>query len=286
MDSFCRLLENELIQQLLMFDVTLVGSVVRESMRPGFELSEFVDNGGVIVGQCPLTAKNFVERALFDQIIRSRIEMTTMANVVVHYMLHSENGRGTVRLRLGYYKIMQQEFPKCDVDINCLSLSRAGLFVDPLLVHSKPSNLTKPPPYISVPNPLSTLIHMCRNKRFSLISPQTDTVFKTMRASNLIQRGWFYMGSSLARVPPTEVPDDDVCSICSERFCENEPVFETRCGHMYHGKCWENYLKSKESTGVELGGIQTYIQLPSDISCPLCREHVAIYEALLPIKVA
>lgn len=278
MDSFCRLLENELIQQLLMFDVTLVGSVVRESLRPGFEFSEFVDNGGVIVGQCPLTVKNFVERALFDQIIRSRIEMTTMANVVVHYILHGEDG-GTVRLRLGYYKIMQQEFPKCDVDINCLSLSRAGLYVDPLLVHSKPSNLTQPPPYISVPNPLSTLIQMCRNKRFSLISPQTDTVFKTMRASNLIQRGWFYMGSSLIRVLPTEVPDDDVCSICSESFCRTIPVFETRCGHMYHGKCWEKYFQSKDT--VELGGMH----MPLFISCPLCRENMHIYEALLPTKI-
>jgi len=277
MDSFSRLLANDLIQQLLMFDVTLVGSVVRESLHPDFDFQDFVDDGGVVVGHCPLTVKNFVERALFDQIIRSTIEMTTMANVIVHYILHGED-ETTIRLRIGYFKVIQQEFPKVDVDVNALSLSRAGLFVDPLLVHSKPSTMTaQPPPYISVPNPLGTLIKMCREKTFSIISPQTDTVFKTMRASQLIERGWLYTGSSLVRVSSKELPKDDVCSICSDSFSPTKPVFETRCGHLYHGKCWKQYFESKD---IVPGGVP----MPF-LSCPLCRENMHIYEALLPTKI-
>lgn len=264
-------LEDPFMHQLLMCDVILVGSIVRELQRPGFVLRDFYEHS-VVVGQCPLLAKPYLERVLFTYLKRSRIEYTSMVNTVVFYDLHHPKEKDLlIRLRIAFYKIDQQEFPKVDLDVNALSLSRGGLMVDPLFLQHKPVSSINPP-FSSIPSPFTSILTQIRDKTFNIVQPDSDMMWKTKRAQLFIDRGWTYSGSALCLLDEDEVPDD-TCSICTQPLI-TQTCFRTRCGHAYHGGCWQEYVRKK-----------IFGDMVSLLTCPLCRHQIMCYEALLPVQV-
>jgi len=261
------LLDDPLVRTLLVFDVVLHGSIVRENMA-GVGMREFVTRGGVIVATAPHVAKNYIDRTLFDRIRSLTIETNSLSMLIVRYEITYLESM--VTLRIGYFKCLQIDFPKKDFDVNELTLSREGLATtrceSSILGHV--SLL-----YHAHPTPLHSALVRSRKREFRIMEPYTDTLFKLRRAKKFIERGWTLVEGGVG-MKITDIPEDD-CAVCKERL-NNETVIETRCNHCFHGRCWTNLVDSKMTQN----GL-----LPIQIQCPLCRHSFICTEALVPKRV-
>lgn len=252
------LLEDALLQSLLLFDVVLHGSIVRETMA-GVRLDDFVARGGVIVATAPHVVKPYIDRTLFQQILNITVENNSLSTLVVRYELSYQ--KSIVPLCIGYYKCLQMDFPKKDLDVNQLTLSREGLGT---CGHASLGGH---------PSPLHAALVGCQRREFRIVEPYTDVHFKFRRAKRFIERGWTLVHGGIAlKRADDAVPDDD-CAVCKEPLNGVGAVIETRCRHCFHAQCWTDLVNSKTAQNALLS-IQVH--------CPLCRHPFMVTEALVP----
>lgn len=251
------LLSDWLVKQLLLFDMTLYGSVVRDTMA-GIDLHKFVDDGGTITCTGPISSMPYLERLLYHCTLSRLIDTNNLSTTTVTYVFDHIDRR--VKVRVLYYKCMQKNIPVNNVDVNCLCLSRTGLFLvtpstfDACIFQSNPS-------------PLLDILEHCRAKEFKMINMTLADPTATAEAKYMIEQGWNMINGA---VQATVKTPDDVCSICKNGFAASQSI-ETRCGHVYHATCWNQYLQSKSRNEI--------------IACPLCRHELLHWEALIPFRI-
>lgn len=251
------LLEDSLLQSLLLFDVVLHGSIVREAMA-GVRLDDYVAKGEVIVATAPHVVKPYIERTLFERILSITTETNSFSTEVVRYEMSYQES--IVPLRVGYFKCLQMNFPKKDIDINQLTLSREGLGT---CGHTS---------LVRHPSPLHCVLVGCQKREFRIVEPYTDVLFKFRRAKRFVERGWTLVHGGVAMKSVEDVPDDD-CAVCKEPLNTVGPAIETRCRHCFHARCWANLVDSKTAQNT---------LLPIQVHCPLCRHPFMCTEALVP----
>lgn len=249
------LLSDWLVKQLLLFDMILYGSIVRDTMAE-IDLHAFVDDGGIITCNGPISSMSYLERLLHQCILTRAVDTNSLSATTITYVFDHIDRRVTVCI--SYYKCIQKELPCRNIDVNGLCLSRTGLFL------SIP-NTFQPSIFQSHPCPLLTVLEQCQKKEFSMLNLGIPD--GTADAKRLIEKGWTMVNGAVHAA--ADVPEDDVCSICNHGFSSQS--IETRCGHVFHTACWNDYLRSKPRVEI--------------IPCPMCRHEMQRWEALVPFKI-
>ena len=83
---------------------------------------------------------------------------------------------------------------------------------------------------------------------------------------------------SSEEAPVTYDGDEYQCSICTTNFSAGERVVRVRCRHMFHGECWQNYLRANSTPTQEVGRRDC-------VECPNCRgvgKLIAIWNFIAP----
>lgn len=256
-ENMLQLLNDWLIRQFLLFDAVVYGEVVRDNMA-NVDLHDFIDNGGIITMQATFGTMNYVERLVHDCILEKVVLRDNMSETKITYTFdHIDRN---VKVLVIYSKSIQKDLPHNRfVDVNCLCLSRTGL------------GIAIPTPFEacvfqSHPSPLLSILENCRNRQFNLLNATCFDSDKVKEAKRLIEKGWHLVNGAVKICQ--DLPTDDVCSICKSEFVHSSIV--TRCGHTFHAECWEKYLSSKSTLMV---------------GCPMCRHEMALWEALVPLKI-
>jgi hypothetical protein len=252
------LLRDPLLQTLLTHDIVLIGSVVRESLA-GTSLESYISENGTVVGRAYFKEWLTINRVLHDRMITMTVENETHIHIVALFLLKWKENL-TMRLRLSFMKnaMTTSTFPRLDVDVNTLCLSRNGLFVDG-------SNFEKEPV------PLARLWHQCTQRQFRLVTltPFSDAKWNIQRIQSLVDQGWEYLD---AAIRPAAAPyPKDICCICREPF--EGTVLVTSCNHHFHNHCWKEHAQTRSTA---------FSFTPLKIHCPLCREAFLPWQTLTP----
>ena len=247
------LMSDWLVKQLLMFDMVLYGAIVRDTMAE-MNIHDFVDDGGIIECTGPFSIKPYLERLLHDVIVESTIVHDDLTSCNTEYTFDHIDRH--VKVDIQYYKCVQKDEPR-SIDVNCLCLSRIGLFL------TRPVSF-QPSIFQNHPCPLLAILEQCRKKEFRVVGGFA----RFERVKGMVRQGWTLKNGAVHRCD--EPPTDDCCCICKNRFHNVStalPCVETRCGHVYHTSCWRKYLKSRDNSG--------------NVSCPLCRHEMQPWEAVV-----
>lgn len=129
-----------------------------------------------------------------------------------------------------------------------------------------------------------------KRKRFSLASPPVlpvSSIISTMLdAESMVRQGWvmddFMIGNMSwllnrwdvfagAGLPPVRTTynsfdarrllEGDTCSLCHEKFSDEDVVLNTCCNHNFHWKC----------EPMKVTGILYWFQMKQEFECPYCR---------------
>lgn len=251
------LLRDPLLQTLFTHDIVLVGSVVRESLA-GTPLESYVRDG-TVVGRAFFKQWLTINRLLHNKMVSMTVENETHLNIVALFLLKWKEGID-MRLRMSFRKNVMStpaSFPRLDVDVNTLCLSRNGLFVDGSIFEKEPV-------------PLARLWHQCTQRQFRLATttPFNDAKWNTQRIQSLVDQGWEYLD---AAVRPAAAPyPKDICCICRESF--EGTVLVTTCNHYFHTHCWKEHAMSRSTA---------FSFTPLKVHCPLCREEFLPWQTLV-----
>ena len=254
------LLGDWLIQKLLMFDMVLHTSIVRETFA-NVNVLDFIEQGGIIVCSGPIIAKNYFERTMKHIMLNEpSLEREMLTGNLYHYSFHHLDRE--VLVKILYFKTTphHHEFPRYDVDINRLCISRTGLYVNPYRGVD------------ATPTLLYTLMQQCANKEFQIIDPLIDPHWKFQRAKSLIARGYKLKNPHI--IEKEEMNCD--CSICQNTVDEDIVCELFICKHKFHVECWRNYLKSKTTNRTTIN-----FALPDLVPCPNCRQKYQQWRVLI-----
>ena len=251
------LLQDKRIQLLLRHDIVLVGSVVREALS-GMAFHKF---DGTVVGRAYYKDWLVVNRVLHELTEKMTVESDSHINLVALYNLRDEDN-DCLRVRLSFVKnAMSSNFPRLDVDVNTLCLSRNGIFVD--------GNL-----YEKEPVPLARLWQQCQKRQFRLAhsTPFNDVKWCVQRVQSLIDQGWQFLESSIERATSTP---DDICSICRDPLRSKRITVVTSCEHYFHEDCWRSHVNATQNT-------TEFSFSPIKLTCPMCRTEFSPWAVLTP----
>ena len=270
------LLSVPVLCHLLAQDVVFHASVVRELVR-GKSFTEFVSDGGVVVGSIAAPSQAYVERILFPYVTSRAVQEASFKIHICRYTICLRDV-GTFTLLIGYLPNSSTVFPTLDIDVNLLSLGRGGLFV------RNPADTV----VRYQPIPLLTLMKKCQEQCFlvtAFASPVNQTLFAhsdqwlLKRIVGLRERGWRYEGSKIQRWSATQ---DACCSICQGQG-NNTGWVKTCCDHVFHHQCWDDYVDHQMAKWVDhANNAFTLLQQDHFIKCPMCRHAIRSFEALSP----
>lgn len=258
------LLHHPVLSKLLSLDVTLHGSLIRETIS-GVSLVDFIEQGGVVVCSAKYPMKVYIERLLAPLCTGKKEESSH-----VRYTLKTD---GDVMIVLiGYFaQPSMQLFPKPDMDVNLLCLNREALYV---------RNVA---PYGTMydPAPLGKLMKQCKERKFALLcDPKQfgshNHMWLASRVEKMIQKGWQHVNSSVTRM------DANVdCSICHSSKEERESV-KTICNHEFHLTCWRELVAHSMGNDTQGGNniFRTHTEA-KHVVCPLCRNTMKIHNCII-----
>ena len=176
----------------------------------------------------------------------------------------------------------------CDFDVNLLSENNNILQIRPNIAQS----------LIYIPDKINHIITRAKNGYFALVAlPEitfNDVVSVMLRAKSLVERGWimddFYLGKHSSLINRWEIIKENPydirkkhndtqitnminihdCSLCHERFKNNDIVFNSCCNHNFHWECYPEGTSS--SSNSELSGIYHWFKVKQSFTCPYCRQ--------------
>lgn len=257
------LLHHPVLSKLLSLDVTLHGSLIRDTIS-GVTLADFIEGGGVVVCSAKYAMKVYIERLLAPMCIGKKEESTH-----VRYSLKTDGIAMSVLI--GYFtQPSMQLFPKPDMDVNLLCLNREALYV---------RNVA---PYGTMydPAPLGKLMKQCKEKKFALLCDPKQLghnhIWLASRVEKMICKGWHNMNSSVTRFKGKVD-----CSICHSSKEETESV-KTICNHEFHLSCWRELVTHSMNTVAQGSSniFQTHVER-KHVACPLCRNQMEIHNCII-----
>ena len=255
------LLGDWLIKKLLAFDMTLHGSIVRDTFADVDPL-QFFDCKGVVVCSGPDKARNYLERALSHVMVAEPfVEEENLSGTQVLYQFDHLDRNVKVRAFFYFNWPSPPSFPKLDLDVNRLAINRTNFFV------------MEAPGFSKEPSLLYELMVQCKKRQFRIVDPSVTPTWKIERTKRMLKQGWTHLDAAV-QVVQYEWDAEEKCAICQDLLAGKQPVCRTRCNHFFHKKCWVNYLRNGRTTTQRLVRFLN----PEPIECPLCRHPMELYE--------
>jgi hypothetical protein len=166
------------------------------------------------------------------------------------------------------------------LDINLISIEKGGLNI--IKYENSNNNL----------GIFNTILNRIINKKFSFIDDYSYDIFNNInKCVELINNGWimddFYLKdktsvfffwknihkynirTTFTHIDNEKIKSDDLCSICSSNFKDNDIIINTKCNHNFHWDC--NY----GGTSKNISGLKNWISKFSH-KCPICRYEYCI----------
>jgi hypothetical protein len=191
----------------------------------------------------------------------------------------------------------------CDFDVNMLVESNESIYIRQHIFSA----------LWSIPNKINHILQRCRTKHFALISFPHDNfediwIF-LLRAKDLVERGWTmddtYLGSgswifgkwgkiqNSAQILRSHANENHInamlsqnmCSICHEKFSDDDLVINTCCNHNFHWECNNTSPSHTQNPNTnEATGLGHWFKIKKCYQCPVCRQD-AIKHLTLSINI-